>query len=340
MPRILQTGTYNSMNKGDAAMQISTADAIARDVPDAEVIISTPFPELDRSFYKNYELVTCSRRRLVWASFQLLRAMLWGLLNRLGYQPDWLIPERELQEYLRANVIVDLSGDMLTEDYGPHVAYSHYLPLLLAIMLRRPFVICAQSIGPFTLTRALAKFILNRAAFITTRDQISFDYLQTMGIHPALSKKTADMAFLLRPADSDEALGLLEEEGFIPDPERPLMGVSLSRLVEAKYAKNNPHAAQQGMVDLFASALDEAAETYGVDILFIPHVTGPSRSKDDRKIHSEVHARMGARAHSIANEYTPSQLKGMIGLCDTMFGARMHANIGALSSGIPTVAIA
>lgn len=340
MVRILQTGTYNSMNKGDAAMQISMADSITRDIPGAKVLISTPFPDLDRNFYKDYELVICSRRRLIWASYQLLRAMLWGMFDRIGLRLNWLVPERELQEYLKADLVVDLSGDMLTEDYGPHVAYSHYLPLLLAITLRRPYVACAQSIGPFNLTKILAKFILNKATFITTREQISLDYLLDMGIRPELLKKTADMAFLLRPASSEEALALLEKEGFIPDSQRPLMGMSLSRLVESKYNKKNPLAVQQNMVDLFASVLDQIAEEYGVDIVFVPHVTGPTADKDDRRIHTEVQAKMKARSHVIANEYTPSELKGVIGLCETMFSARMHANIGALSSGIPTVAIA
>jgi len=340
MVRILQTGTFNSMNKGDAAMQISMADALAHDIPSAKVLISTPFPDLDRDFYKDYELVICSRRRLIWASFQLLRAMLWGLFDRVGLKLNWLVPERELQEYLKADLVVDLSGDMLTEDYGPHVAYSHYLPLLLAIMLRRPFVACAQSIGPFGLTKPLARFILNKAQFITTRDQISMDYLLGMGIRPELLTKTADMAFLLRPAPRDKALALLEKEGFTPDSQRPLMGMSLSRLVESKYTRKNLNAASQDMVDLFASVLDEASEKYGVDIVFIPHVTGPAASKDDRRIHAEVQASMHARSHVITGEYTPSELKSVIGLCETMFGARMHANIGALSSGIPTLAIA
>jgi len=119
MPRILQTGTYNSTNKGYAATQISTADAITRDIPDAEVQISTPFPDIDCGFYKHYELIKCSRRRLLWASFQLLRAMLWGLTNRFGPQLSWLIPERELQEYIEAELVVDLSGDMLIEDQSP-----------------------------------------------------------------------------------------------------------------------------------------------------------------------------------------------------------------------------
>jgi colanic acid/amylovoran biosynthesis protein len=104
--------------------------------------------------------------------------------------------------------------------------------------------------------------------------------------------------------------------------------------------KMNPNATNENMVNLFSSLLDELAERFNMDILFVPHVTGPAESKDDRRIHIEVQSKMKAKAHVIANEYTPAELKGMIGLCVAMLGARMHANIGALSNGIPTIAIA
>ena len=41
--------------------------------------------------------------------------------------PYFLIPDEELQQILKSDLVVDLSGDMLTQDYGPHVAYSHFL---------------------------------------------------------------------------------------------------------------------------------------------------------------------------------------------------------------------
>lgn len=340
MIKILQTGTYNSMNKGDAAMQISMADSLSRIFPESRIMISSPFPEIDRFFYKDYEVIICSRRRLIWASFQLLRAAFWRFFKHFGANFKWLIPETELQEYLHSDLIVDLSGDMLTEDYGPHVAYSHFIPLLLAIILQRRFAICAQSIGPFKLTKLLARIILKRAAFITTRDQISFDYLSRLRLHPERVSKTADLAFLLDPISRKNALSLLKVEGINPIPGRPLLGVSLSHLVKSKYDKNNPHSDTVHFEDLFASILDDLSIRYGLDILFIPHVTGPSKNKDDRNIHLSISTRMKTNFHLLNIDYAASELKGIIGLCEMMIGARMHANIAALSNHIPTMAVA
>ena len=41
----------------------------------------------------------------------------------------------ELRLLASADRVIDLSGDMLTEDYGPHVTVSHFYPLLMALAL-------------------------------------------------------------------------------------------------------------------------------------------------------------------------------------------------------------
>jgi len=42
----------------------------------------------------------------------------------------------------------------------------------------------------------------------------------------------------------------------------------------------------------------------------------------------------------VRGQYSPSEIKYIIGSCDFFIGARMHACIAALSQGIPAVAIA
>jgi colanic acid/amylovoran biosynthesis protein len=49
---------------------------------------------------------------------------------------------------------------------------------------------------------------------------------------------------------------------------------------------------------------------------------------------------MQTNAIAISGDYTPDILKGIISRCRLYMGARMHANIAAMSSGIPTLAIA
>lgn len=337
--RVLQTGTYASWNKGDAAMQLGTAAAVRRRWPDAEVTISAPFPERDRAFYDGTAgVVRCRRRQMVFASLQVARAGGWRLLRRLtGRDARWLIPDQELQACRRADVVVDLSGDMLTEDYGPHVAWSHYIPILTALLLDRPVVVCAQSVGPFRHTARLARWMFERVAAITVRDRISLGHLEQIGVDVAAVRLTADMAFLLEPSPPQRAEEILAAEGFRPGG-RPVLGVSVSRLLERRHRR----AASPGappFVEVVAAALDRFAAGCGVEVLLVPHVTGPRRDGDDREIGDRVAAAMSAPAHALRGDYRPEELKAVIGRCDLFVGARMHANIAALSSGVPVVAL-
>jgi colanic acid/amylovoran biosynthesis protein len=121
---------------------------------------------------------------------------------------------------------------------------------------------------------------------------------------------------------------------------RPLLGVSLSGLIQAKYEARNPRAKQAPFVRTMAGLLDRVAGELGCDVLFVAHVTGPSRSKDDRLVARRVADAMRQKSWVLRADYKPEELKGVIARTDLFFGARMHANIAALSSAVPTVAIA
>lgn len=336
MPRILLTGTFNSLNKGDAAMQLSAARAIIDAIEGAQVTISSPFPELDAAFYKEADIVPSSRRRLVLASWRLALAVMWRLTGR---RLRFLVGDAESQAFIDTDLVVDLSGDMITEDYGPHLTLSHSLPLLMARALGRPTFVCAQSIGPFKWTRPLARFVLNGVDQITTRDRLTLDYLRETGITRTPIEMTSDLAFLLEPGRETRVDEILSAEG-VPDDGKPLLGVSLSRLIESHYGKHNPAAATTEFLDLVLPVARVIADQRGMRLLLMPHVTGPTPAQDDRLVCKRALEHVGGDARMIAGDYGPDELKGVIARCHAFLGARMHANIAALSSAVPVVAIA
>jgi colanic acid/amylovoran biosynthesis protein len=228
---------------------------------------------------------------------------------------------------------------MLTDDYGPHVAYSHYIPIINALLLGRPVVICAQSIGPFRWTGWMARQLFGRAAAITLRDEISIGHLRAIGLDPGNAAVTADMAFLLQPASDTRAAEILRNEGIADDGDGSVLGVSVSRILERRYNLSRPRGASD-FATLMAETLDRFASQTGCRVVFVSHVTGPSAVKDDRLIARDVAARMSAPCHVIQGDYRPEELKALIRRCRVFLGARMHANIAALSSGVPVVALA
>jgi colanic acid/amylovoran biosynthesis protein len=335
--RIVQVGTYSSENKGDAAMELSTAQELSERLANAEITIQSPFPDIDTPAYQEYRVTKTTRRRLIYNSVLVSRAAAWSLARRYGKNLDFLVDHPEIQDMLAADVVIDLSGDMLTEDYGVHVAYSHYLPLLLALALHRPLVICAQSVGPFKWTRPLIRRILDRAKLITVRDQISLDHLQELGIQNPRLFHTADMAFLLRPAPEARVEEIYRLEGIPSD--KTLLGVSVSGLIRSRYKQWNSAAHAAPFESVMANIVDRAAKAIGASVVFVPHVTGPASAKDDRIVSRAVADKMESQVTVLGGNYTPNELKGVIRRTNLFFGARMHANIAALSSAVPTVPI-
>jgi polysaccharide pyruvyl transferase WcaK-like protein len=105
--------------------------------------------------------------------FLLFRCTLWAILHKFGSNVNRSFCGKKLQEYYNADIILDTGGDVLTEDYG--FPFSHFVNLLFAILLDKPVVICAESIGPFKSkrTKFIAKFIFNRTKLITLREECS-----------------------------------------------------------------------------------------------------------------------------------------------------------------------
>ncbi len=96
-------------------------------------------------------------------------------------------------------------------------------------------------------------------------------------------------------------------------------------------------------VDLMAQVADYLIEKLDANILLISHVIIPDgyMSNDDRTIADRIYskAKNKNRIKLLLADYSPEELKGIIGICDLFIGARMHSNIAALSMSVPTVVI-
>lgn len=320
-------------------MELCAAQELADAFEGCHVTIASPFPEIDAPFYRSIEVVLSRRRSLIRGTLNVGRAWAWRTLReRTGMDAKALLGnDAEVQRMAEADLVIDLSGDMLTEDYGPHVAYSHFLPLLLAEALGRKVFVCAQSIGPFSTTKPLARWVLDRADSVTIRDELTRKHLEKVALARA-PLLTADLAFLLRPSSAERVDEILATEG-VPKSAR-LDGASVSQLCEKHF--RNSHSSDESFTDLFAHCLDSYVQEHGTHVVFISHVTGPRSEHDDRIIARAVRERMKhkSKAHVLQGDYRPDELKGVISRCETFVGCRMHANIAALSTGVPIVAIA
>lgn len=263
------------------------------------------------------------------------------MLHTLGLTANSLLNKKILREYVETDIIIDLSGDSFSDSMGER-SIKNAASYLLGISLRKPLVLYSQSIGPFsTLTLPLAKYCLNRADLIIVREHITNNYLKSIGIHKPQIYVAAETAFLLEPASCERVREILSKEG-VSNHNEPLIGISVSQLINRSFEKREFNSNNRYVV-LMAQVIDYLTKKFNAQILFIPHVVVPAEwGYDDRfaaeKIYKLVGEKCGVRL--IKSEYTPQELKGIIGQCDLFIGARMHSNIAAISMNVPTIAIA
>ena len=147
----------------------------------------------------------------------------------------------------------------------------------------------------------------------------------------------ADLAFLLPPADDARLAAIAVAEG-LDRIDRPILGVSVSALLGNRRNRHLPTAGTD-LLDAFAAALDVVAARHGLHVMLVSHVVGPGRASDDREVSRRLAARLAAPHTVLGGDYRPGEIKGLIACCEAFVGCRMHANIAALDSGIPTLAI-
>ncbi|MFH2093451.1 MAG: Coenzyme F420 hydrogenase/dehydrogenase, beta subunit C-terminal domain [Pseudomonadota bacterium] len=240
--------------------------------------------------------------------------------------------------FLESDVIVDLSGDSISADYPPYSLVSIAMPLIMARILNKPYMLCAQSIGPFgnSFIHRMLVTLIRDAAAITTRERITDDILTKLHIQGNVIP-TQDLAFCMEAASKDRIDVICSQEDI--NQHLSWTGISVSDLISV-YAFRELPSDQRRMayIDAMAVFADWIIKTYDMNILFVPHVVIPNVG-NDLIITSEIFNRMKNQDKAVVLNglYNGDELKGIIGLCRLFVGSRMHATIGALSQGIPTM---
>lgn len=229
--------------------------------------------------------------------------------------------------YLKSDVIVDMRGEGYVND---SVAIVQSFQMLLANILFTPFIIYAQSIGPFKtgLNRFLARMVFSRAKLITLREPVSMDYYNQLH----LTKKAvlcADQAIMLTPVSPIEANTILKNVfGYQP---KKIIGIS--------------PIPNERITKIFCELIDYVSEKYCIDIIIIPHAIdehfGGCKGNDDMQaaisIFSQIKNTDNVRI--IEEKYIGRQLKGLMKCCNVYITARWHAGIASTSALTPSIII-
>jgi colanic acid/amylovoran biosynthesis protein len=244
-----------------------------------------------------------------------------------------LLGRTQINEQLRGcDLLLDIGeGDSFADIYGGKrfalLAFLKWRALREGV----PLVISPQTIGPFEAgwTRAVARRLMARATRVFARDHMSMAYLQELGLW-ANAQEVIDVAFRL-PFERREA----------PDDGQVHVGLNVSGLLyNGGYTGGNQFGLSldyRALIERLGPALQ--AEP-GVVLHLIGHVNSEQMPvEDDYRVCAELAARWpGSR---LAPRFrSPIEAKTYISGLHFFAGARMHACIGAFSSGVPVVPMA
>lgn len=344
MTRITIINFHTRLNKGSTALLNSMMNTLNAFLPETKFTIfsyHTDYNQFPVEIFKN-QVISLNLLQTFETLVVLLRCWIWSVINRYSNKNvHFLINNKKLKRYYYSDIIINTGGDGLTEDYGS--PFSYFSNILIAILLGKPVVIYAESIGPFKKywNKIIANLILNRVKLITLREEKSKEHLDAIGVTKPSIFITADSAFLLESATQQDIKNILRKEG-IHKSGNPLIGLSVSKIISNYGFLNHKckRTAYEEYVKIMAKVVKYLIENLNATVVFIPHVIIPH--SDDRHVAEDILNLLNNENNviSIKNEYTPEELKGIIGHCDLFIGARMHACIASTSMLVPTIAIA
>ena len=335
-----------SWQKGSAA-QLESLVAVVRSMrPDVEIVLESHAFDLDAPRARELGIGIVGHpgfghRSPHEGSLRLVgihaRLMVWAALKRLGCRWDRLVRHPAAQSLLKADLVVDLSGDSYRDRPGGF-ALAHNGFLLSALWCGKRVVVVSQSLGPFKwYSRFLTRYCLNRTPRIYIREQRTSDLLRELGIEPSRIALAPDLAFCLPAASDERAREVLPPEvtRTLSNTARPVIGISVSCLVRGLETDGaRAYVANMARIIAFINS------RYHAVILLVPHVVTPSSwGGDDVAVVTDLVEIMRRRADvfALTGDLSASDIKAAIGRCNLFLAARMHAAIAALSSDVPTI---
>lgn len=273
------------------------------------------------------------------------------LAARMGLAGAWLNEGVRLID--SCDAVLDVSGgDSFSDIYGLKRFSGVHLPKQIALLRGKPLLLMPQTYGPFrdSHVRSRAKAATQRAAMAWARDSNSFEELKRL-VAPLYAtevyREGVDMAFSLPTREPMGRLAPALSSWLSESPRTaPLVGINVSGLIynDPARAKSNYHfvADYRSVVLRFVTQLLERTTAR---VILISHVMDrPGHYESDIEacqcVAESLPVGAADRVMVAPIDLDQSEAKWLISGLDWFCGTRMHSTIAALSSGVPTAAIA
>lgn len=352
---VLILGPFSLQNAGDNAILRGAVRLLAEAFPGARLTVASHdaapvnAPLAEARFVGNMlTWITTVRpdrtfavHRLAWLGYAALTLLL-TCGARLGQRRwRWLAdPAKQAfwQAYVEADLVVANGGGYLLQDKPWTPWFIGIIwELALAIGLGKPLILLPQSIGPLPgwEQRWLVRWLVQRAARVLLRDQVSLDYLHAIGAR-GHCQLCPDLALLQPTAPTADLQAWLAAQSVPWPPTAPWIGLTAQ---DWAAQNRNFSAAQQAQYEATLAEVCAALIADGCVVLGLPQVCGPIAALDDRLVLQRLRDRLPEPAGFILlpDQPPPAVLQALYSHFDVLLGSRMHAMIFALNTGTPVV---
>lgn len=235
--------------------------------------------------------------------------------------------------YKQADVILDIGqGDSFADIYGRDRFNWIVGQYKLGMKYNKPYCILPQTIGPFEnrQIRKTAQLAIHYAKTVMVRDKQSYDFVKLL-LPNKLVSEIIDVAFFMP----------YEKKRF--DDAYTHVGLNISSLLwHGGYTYNNQFGLNVDYKDLVYSIINFFLSIEKIKVHLIPHVVEGERGvENDYAVSYDLFEEYNSDNLILSPFFLdPIAAKNYISGMDFFIGARMHATIGAFSSGVPVYPLA
>lgn len=334
MKRFYLSGQRTFDNRGCEAIVRSTVDLLTERFGEVEVLVPTTDGDRDRRQWPE----AASRGVRFVRAYLPMQGRYWVQLQRLplpllqGARWPFAMPAWLGEDLSGVDAVLAVGGDNYSLDYripSPIMAVDRF-----AMDMGKPVILWGGSVGPFDRVPGLVGPMtrhLSRMRHVAARESVSYDYLTSrLGLRNVI--RMADPAFVMAPEPVDR-------EAFWPTGDGRVLGLNVSALIE-RYRRPGKDLRSE-----VADFIRHVVADHGMGVLLVPHVNpldGEGAGGDSAYMAPllEQLADLGDAVTLMPRHLNAAQTKYVISQLDFFIGARTHATIAALSSGVPTVSIA
>lgn len=362
-PRSISVGilgaTLETTNMGVGALAAGACQCILGAYPQAEIrfIDYARKPSVQALFNKDGQrkipVINIRFSKRFYLSNNIAMLLLLALVAKLlpwSKGRRWIIARnatlRQIQDMTFVASIA--GGDSFSDIYGIERLLYVSLPQILVLLLGTPLVLLPQTIGPFRrrFAKAVARYILDAADRIYSRDFRGIEALNKLTDVPRKANKVDfcyDVGFVLEPV-APILVDVVGLSSFLQQS-RPLVGLNVSGLLlMGGYSRRNMFGLKSDYRELIRDLIAFLINEKRMSVLLLPHVMSQQQPENDVNACQEFFDSLGekykGRLGVLQGHYNQNEVKFVIGQCDFLIGARMHACIAAVSQCVPAICMA